>query len=339
MQSLNIVFPQPLQIETREESVDEPGPGMVLCQAERSLISIGTESICLQGRFDAGTNWDQWVKYPFHPGYSMVGRVIASGSGVTKLHEGDLVAVSMSHRQYFNVAEDHAHLLPAGISPEDGTWMSLACTTQLGVRRAALELGESVGIIGSGMLGQLVTQYLYTFGARRIIIIDPVEGRLAIAAAHGATHTLAMSVADAHDEIARITDGAMLDVVFDITGNSAVLAPAIRLVRPLGRIVLLGDTPLPTQQHLGPGFLSNSVALLSIHGTMSPAQATPFAPWSQRAMTDLFFDYLLQGRMNVADLVTSRNDPRQAPAIYEGLLRDRSKSLGTIFDWSKLTPA
>lgn len=336
MQSLNIVFPEPRKIELREEPVDDPGAGMVLCQAERSLISIGTESICLQGRFDPGTNWDEWVKFPFHPGYGMGARVIGVGTGVTGLKEGDLVASSSTHRQYFTTAADHVQRIPEGLSVEDGAWKSLACTTQLGVRRAALALGETVGVIGCGMLGQLVTQYLRVAGARRIIVMDPIQSRLDLAAAHGATHTLPLSVADARDEIARITDGAMLDVVFDITGHPAVLAPSIRLLRRLGRVVLLGDTPVPTQQHLGPGFLSNSISILSIHGNMSPQFASEFNPWTADVMTDLFFDYLLQGRMNVADLVTSRHDPREAPAVYEGLLRDRSASIGVIFDWSRL---
>jgi hypothetical protein len=48
----------------------------------------------------------------------------------------------------------------------------------------------------------------------------------------------------------------------------------------------------------------------------------------------LFFDYLLQARMRVSDLVTHRFAPRAAPAVYAGLVRDRSAVMGAIFDWS-----
>ena len=44
----------------------------------------------------------------------------------------------------------------------------------------------------------------------------------------------------------------MADVVFDITGHPAVLAPASLLLRKLGRLVLLGDSPTPSLQNLGP---------------------------------------------------------------------------------------
>jgi 2-desacetyl-2-hydroxyethyl bacteriochlorophyllide A dehydrogenase len=336
MKSLYVIFPEAGKVEVREESVTPPGPAEILCQAEKSLISIGTESYCLQGVFDPNTNWAAWVKYPFRPGYSMAARVIAIGQGVTGLKEGDRVATHTVHQQFFKIQPGQAHLLPERISPEEATWATLAGTTQLGIRRANLQLGESVGVVGLGMLGQLVVQYLLVSGARRIIAIDPVQSRLEVAKAHGATHTLALDVTSARPEIEKITQGRMLDVVFDITGHPAVLAPSIQLLRRLGRVVLLGDTPTPSQQCLGPGVVSNSIAILGIHGSMSPGQASEFNPWTAAEMTALFFDYLIQGRMKVSDLVTHRYSPVEAPQVYMGLLQDRSAALGIIFDWNLL---
>ncbi|HXV99219.1 MAG TPA: zinc-binding alcohol dehydrogenase [Anaerolineae bacterium] len=334
MKSVYIVFPEPNKIEVSEETVRPPEPGEVLCAAEKSLISIGTESYCLRGVFDPGTNWAAWVKYPFRPGYSMAARIVAVGKGVTGLKEGDRIATWIEHQQFFKLRPEQAYPIPEGISDEEATWAVLACTTQLGVRRAQLQLGETVGVVGLGMLGQLVTQYLAVAGARRIIAIDPVQGRLDRAKAHGATHTLALDVASARPEIEKITGGRLLDVVFDITGHPPVLAPAIQLLRRLGRVVLLGDTPNPTQQYLGPGVVSNSIAILGIHATARPDEASDFNQWSAQEMAALFFDYLLQGRMRVSDLVTHRYSPLDAPQVYEGLRRDRSAAIGVIFDWS-----
>ena len=249
---------------------------------------------------------------------------------------GDRVASNVGHRQRFNAPAAGVVRAPAGIEPETACWMMLAVTTQLGVRRAELELGESVGVIGLGLLGQLVVQYLILAGARRVVAIDTVPSRLDLARAHGATHTLALDARSARAPIADLTGGRMLDVVFDITGHPAVLAPAIALARTLGRVVLLGDTPTPSQQHLGPGVLSNSVAILGIHGSQSPAVASVYNPWTRAALTDLFFDYILQGRMRVNDLITHRFSPLDAPQVYQTLMTDRSSLMGVLFDWSRL---
>ena len=96
MKSRYIVFPSKGEIEVREEAIPSPGQAEVLIKAERSLFSIGTELSCLRGEFDPGTNWEAWVKYPFRPGYSMVGRVMRVGADVTDLVEGERVTVYAS---------------------------------------------------------------------------------------------------------------------------------------------------------------------------------------------------------------------------------------------------
>ena len=157
------LFPEPNKIEVHEETITPPAEGEVLCVAEKSLISIGTESYCLRGEFDPGTNWATWVKFPFRPGYSMTARVIAVGQGVTGLKEGDRIAAWIEHQQYFKLKPEQALLVPEGVSAEEATWAVLACTTQLAVRRAQLQLGETVGLVGLGMLRTVG----YTISGRR----------------------------------------------------------------------------------------------------------------------------------------------------------------------------
>lgn len=334
MKSVYLVFPEAGQVEVAEEEVSQPEAGQVLCRAEKSLLSIGTETYCLRGIFDPGTNWGEWVQYPFRPGYSMAATVVAVGEGVTGLKEGDRVAGWIVHQQFFKASPAQLYPVPDSVSDEEATWNCLGVTTQLGVRRAQHVLGETVAVVGLGMLGQLVVQYLALAGARQVIAIDPVPGRLDLAKAHGATHTLALDVLDARPAIAEITGGKMLDVVYDITGHPAVLAPCIPLLHKLGRLILLGDTPNPTRQFLGPGVVSNSIAILGIHGSMSPEHPSEYNPWTRGEMISLFFDYLQQGRMNVSDLITHRYSPLEAPEVYAGLMSDRSSAIGIIFDWT-----
>jgi threonine dehydrogenase-like Zn-dependent dehydrogenase len=153
---------------------------------------------------------------------------------------------------------------------------------------------------------------------------------------HGATHALKLDVNDAVEPVREITRDWMLDVVFDVTGHPATLAPSIQLVRRLGRLVLLGDTPTPSMQHLGPGVVFKSIAILGIHGYAVPERTTEFTPWTVEEMSSVFFDYLARGRMNVADLVTHRYSALEAPQVYRDLLKDRSSAVGVILDWTAL---
>jgi threonine dehydrogenase-like Zn-dependent dehydrogenase len=53
-------------------------------------------------------------------------------------------------------------------------------------------------------------------------------------------------------------------------------------------------------------------------------------------MTGLFYDYLLQGRMDVKGLVTSCISPLDAPKAYQQLLQNRSSQIGILLDWDQL---
>jgi len=345
MKSRYIVYPAPEQVALWEEDITPPGDTEILCVAEKSLISIGTELHCLRGISDPGTNWHDWIKFPFRPGYSMVGRVIGVGKDVKGVKEGDRIANYGEHQQVYKVQMDAQkrfdipvgigiYVLPDNITSEQGTWRSLAVTTQNALRRATFQFGESAAVVGLGVLGQLVVQYLAAAGARRIIAIDTSPARLELARQHGATHTLQMPVGETLKAVEEITGGWLVDVVFDVTGHPAALAPCIGLVRRFGRLVLLGDTPIPTQQTLGPGVVFKSIAILGIHGYAVPDATTEFTPFTVETMSHVFFDYLTRGKMNVDDLVTHRYTPEQAPEAYLSLLKDRSSALGVVIDWS-----
>ena len=334
MRSLDIVFPRARTVALEETDVHEPAAGEVRCRALASLVSTGTESFCLDGTFDPDTFWQEWVQYPFAPGYSMTSRVVDVGPGVEGIEVGDRVATGTPHSSAFVVPAGECIRVPDGITDEQACWTSLACTTQLGVRRAQLELGETAIVVGLGVLGQLVVQYLRVAGARRIIAVDTVDSRLSVAVAGGATHTIPTNVAAAIPVVRDLTGGSMADVAFDVTGHPAVLAPTTRLVHPLGRVILLGDTPTPSRQQLGPRIVADSVSVLGVHASAAPEVATLRDPWTLAAMAGLFYDFVTAGRMDVDSLASHRFTPHQAVAVYEALRRDRSGYLGVFLDWT-----
>lgn len=332
--SVEVMFPSPGVVEVVEREVAPPGPTQITCRGITSLVSTGTETICLAGSFDAGTFWEEWVEFPFAPGYSMTAEVVEVGHDVTAIAVGDIVALSTAHAQYVTVDQEVAVVVPDGVRPDDACWASLAVTTQLGVRRAHLELGESVGVVGLGLLGQLVVRYLSLAGARHIIAIDPDPGRLQLASAGGATATIAATADLAEQAVREATGGQLLDVVFDITGHPAAFAAASTLLRSLGRLMLVGDSPHPSQQRLGPRIVADSISIIGVHAGTAAEQQTPLDRWTSAEMTALFFDYLVDGRMSVDALISHRLTPHDAPALYSALTTDRSSYMGVLFDWT-----
>jgi|SRR5579883_1861619 len=348
MQSRNIVFTGKDQVEIATEPVHDPRAGEVLIRARKTLISTGTESICLSRLFAPGSHWDQWVKYPFHPGYSMVGEVVAIGPGVEGIQEGDRFALREPHKEYVTVSTrpperqvlltqppSDLYPVPDEISDDEAPWAGLATIVQNGVRYSRQELGETVAIIGLGLLGQLLVQYVRLSGAKQVIAIDVSERRLEMAKKHGATLILPMGVDEAREAVLRATEGAGVGIVYDVTGAAPVFSSALALLRRFGRLVLLGDTGDPTQQHLTSDLITKGLSVISSHDSNPPAISTEHAYWSKGRMAELFFTYLARGDMHVADLITHRFSPLEAEQAYRLLREQRASAMGVMFDWTR----
>ena len=336
MLSRNVVFTAPKTVALVAEEIPPATPRSILVRAEHSLVSTGTELICLGGEYEPGSHWDKWVKFPHKPGYNLVGIVEEAGAEVTEYSVGDRVALRANHKEWTRwncVLADRGLKVPDEIAPDAAAWFGMACIAQIGVRRAAHALGDAVVIIGAGLLGQLVTQYLRLQGAREIIVIDTAPARLQLAKDHGATQTLNMKVGEARAAVYDLTGGLGADVVYDITGHVAVFAPALGLARRFGKLLLLGDAAQPAGQHLTPDVVTRGVQIVGAHDSMPPKIPSEHDRWTHSEMSRLFFSYLQRGQMRVADMVTHRFAPEDTPQAYAQLLADRSTALGVIFDW------
>ena len=331
--SKNVVFVGKERAELHSAPLRSPGSGEILVRTTWTLISTGTETICYGRRFAPGTHWEEWVKYPFPTGYSHVGVVEAVGAGVEKYKSGMRVGSTHGHCQFAVGDQAGFYPVPDGVSDRDAAWLTLSYIVQNGVRRAHHELGEDVVVVGLGPLGQLAVQFLNLLGAREIIAVDPVQSRLALAKANGATQTLAVGVDEVLEPVKQLTHGRMADAVYDMTGNDKVFVGALRLLRKLGKLVLIGDTGTPAGQHLSPDVIRNSLQIIASHATNTPPTDTPWAHWTRANMVALFFDYLKSGRMKVANLNTHVFAPTDCQTAYQKLLNDRASTLGCHFQW------
>lgn len=338
MKGVCVVFPAPGRVALEEIEVGEPGPGQVLLRTEKTLISTGTELTGLSGEFPPGSAWAQYVRYPWYPGYSNVARVVAAGPDVRDLPEGTLVTSSAPHASLALVRAGRVRPLPPSIAPEEGTFTVLAATVLNGVRRARIELGETVVIAGAGLLGQLAAQFARLSGAFPLICIDLSQRRLDLAARLGATHTLAMPVEEAAAEVQRRSHSRGADVLFEVTGNPAVIPPLLKLARREARVILLGSPRGPSQVDFHEEVHRLGLHLIGAHTSTHPEQETAQHPWTRPRNEQLFLELVAAGLVNVRALITHRYPATDAPSAYAMLLEDRTRALGVILDWTNVAP-
>jgi 2-desacetyl-2-hydroxyethyl bacteriochlorophyllide A dehydrogenase len=332
MKSLAVVFPAPRQVDLVELDVPPPADGEFTIQTLVTLMSMGTELTCYRADSEPGSHWHRWIQHPFYPGYSCVGRIVRVGAHVAGFHEGDRVFCTMSHRQFANIPADQPNLIavPKDLSDEEAAWCKLATITQTGVRHMEHVMGDTAVVIGVGPIGQLVVQYLRVMGLSEILVVDPNRARIDRALAHGATAGFPGVAAGAMDFCLEHTEGNLVDVVYDATGNYEVFPDALRMARPFGKVILQGDSPHPSKQRLTYDVLTRQ---LVVTGTWNERLPRKYAHWTARRQGALFYQYLQRGQMRVSDLITHRLEPADAVEMYPQLNEDRGDSAGVIFDW------
>jgi threonine dehydrogenase-like Zn-dependent dehydrogenase len=185
-----------------------------------------------------------WFNYPMAPGalgHESWGRVEAVGNEVTEFAPGDRVAM-ISNNAYAecDMADVSAVVkLPRGLDGLPFPAEPLGCAMNI-FKRAAVQKGDTVAIVGIGFLGALLTQ-LATVAGARVVAISRREFALNFARRAGAAHTIAM---DDHqkiiDEVSRLTNGRCCDVVIEAVGKQWPLDLSGELTRERGRLVVAG---------------------------------------------------------------------------------------------------
>lgn len=303
-------------------------PGQALIRNLRSLLSIGTETIVLHRRFDPGTHWDRWVKYPFYPGYAAVGEVVRVGEGVTNLKPGMRVAHRGSHASAAVVAATSCFVVPEGIEAEDAAWFALAKIAAMGARASEQRLGDSVAVIGAGPVGQMALRWALAAGANPAFLVDTVPFRLELGRRAGDIQAIAKPAGEALDDLKAATGGEFADIVIDSTGHAAVFPHALAAARKFGRVVLLGDTGRPAEQHLTSDVITRGVHIVGAHDCHEDAA------WNSAKIVSLFFRLLQSGRFSVNGLVTHRFRPADAPEAYRTADERRAETMGVVFEWA-----
>jgi predicted dehydrogenase len=178
-------------------------------------------------------------------GYSAAGVVAAVGDEVDGLAVGDRVACAgagfANHAELIDVPVNLTVRVPDAVPLDEAATVTLGAIALQGVRRADPKLGEIVGVIGLGILGQLTVQLLRANGCR-VLVTDPDTERVALAVAHGAEDV----TGDFPDRVRALSDGFGADavVVTAATASSEPMHDAAQACRRKARIVIVGDVGL-----------------------------------------------------------------------------------------------
>ncbi len=212
-----------------------PGPGQVRLKLEGCGVcasNLGPWS---------GPDWMRFPTRPGDLGHEGWGVIDAVGDGVEGLSIGDRVA-ALTYAAYaeFDLAEAHATVrLPGALSGQPFPGEPLGCAMNI-LRRADIQPGQTVAIVGIGFLGAILTRLATSAGAR-VIAISRRAFSLAVARDMGAAETIAM-----HDHaaiIARVkdlTDGHFCDRVIEAVGQQWPLDLAAELTRERGKLIVAG---------------------------------------------------------------------------------------------------
>jgi len=318
------------------EIPDALEPHQVVIKSACSLISAGTEIAIYSGSHIGFTipNPPEWLKCPIGMGYALAGTVQAVGSAVKEWAIGDRVLMSARHGDWTlcDVRSDTLHRLPAGASMEEGALARLGAISLVGVRQGRVTLGETVVVLGLGLIGQFAAQLSRLAGARPVIGVDLYANRVEVAAASG-IHALNPDQADVAGAVEDLTSGRMAEVVIEATGNPEVMPTALDLAAEGGRVVLLGSLRGKIEIDAYSTIHRKGISLIGAHERLSAHPPTFRDPWTRRRNVDLVLALFADGSLKSDGLISHRIRPDEVQGTYEVLIERPGDFLGVLIEW------
>lgn len=309
-------------------------PGLEDAIRERCLIlGAGRDQVAIRSEYTAvspGTEKGYYLDLPnFHqprpyiPGYSGCGRVIAAGKRVSGLRRGDRVAGVFKHSGVNVIGEQSAVSVPDGVESSDAAFVGLGVIALTGVRAAGLAGGERVGVLGQGILGQMANRMVREEGASGVTALARGDSKREMAEKSGADGFIAVEGFD------RPLSSLGFDVVIDSTGSISGFESALEMVRPGGRVVMLGSIAgYGRKSDWARVAVEKGVEIRGAHVRNLAAAGLTYREEAGR-----FLNLLAEGKLKPARLVTDNYRPDRAVEIYRRLAEDDRNMVGVLIDW------
>ncbi len=331
MKNRRICFVDVGKVEVLESELQVPDPLFrddLLLQTEYTLISPGTELDCLLGR--TGN-----PKYPQCLGYSAVARILQCGDEAAEFQVGDRVLVYHSqHAQFLLKNKVDCVKIPEALPSEEAIFAVVGAMGFQGVRKIRPELGESMLVMGLGLLGQMAAQTAALSGAFPLLALDYNPFRRDLALCHGVDAAFSPDHAELEKTIRSLTGGRGVNGLVEVTGSPQAIQFALTVMAPLGRIALVGCSRTPTE-HIDfyhavhrPG-----IQILGAHNFVRPKQDSYPGYWTMAEDMRILMELTVAGKLNTRDLISEIARPEQASAMYQRFLDHDETALGILFDW------
>ena len=273
-------------------------------------------------------------------GYSCSGKVIAVGKKITKFRPGDYVACAgagwANHADVVCIPEHLAVAVKDEDAVKYASITTIGSIALQGIRRAQVQLGEIVCVVGLGLLGQVTVQLAKNAGAT-VIGIDLLESRLDIAKEMGADYTFkGGETVQKNIDFLTKHRGVDCTIITAATASSEVVQQAMEMTRRKGKVVVVGDVGLNLQRNplykkeidfliscsYGPGRYDTSY---EIEGKDYPYD---YVRWTENRNMEAITQLIAEGKLSVDKLASYEFHVEDVAKAYE--LIKSQQALGVI---------
>jgi polar amino acid transport system substrate-binding protein len=278
-------------------------------------------------------------------GYSASGSVIAVADGVEGLTIGDQVACAgagyASHSEVLFVPQNLCCRIPEGSSLESACYTTVGSIALHGVRQSDARLGESVAVVGLGLVGQLTVQILKAAGCRVLgIDLDPAACELAKAS--GADFT--SHPGEAVQACLSFTRGRGADCILITAGTKSndPVELAGKIARDRARVVVVGLVGMDLPRHI---YYEKEIEL-RLSRSYGPGRYDPdyeekgtdypigYVRWTEKRNMEAFLRLIADGKVDTALLTTHRFPVERAIEGYDLITaRERERYCGVVLEY------
>src|SRR5271157_84212 len=280
-------------------------------------------------------------------GYSSAGIVLAVGRSITDINPGDRVACAgariANHAEIVSVPRNLLTKFPPSVGLDAAAFATLGAIAIHGIRRVGGQLGETLAVVGTGLIGLIGVQVAHAAGMK-VIAIDKDPGRVQLAKSMGADLAMTMESLEQLKEFYAATDGRGADaaVVFASGSGSEAVRMASRLARDRGRVVVVGMVGLDLER----GVLYEKELDVSMSRSYGPGRYDPayeergidypypYVRWTENRNMQAFLRLLETGQVNVSMLVSEVHPLAEAQLAYRNLLTLTPRPISILFKYA-----